>query len=376
MKYHLEAPPGAARCRPPAPCPQRVSPGRGRCRKALIAILAAGLALLAMGCGRKANPGLRIGVVGLGSANSVGGADGEGIRVIEALRQASAGPSEIMVLSDPAFRTDLEAETAACLERGATVLAVCLGDPRKAASVIDKAKAGHVPVIFVGRKPSPDDMVRWDKLYYVGTREGEDPTLQGEMAAAWWHSHPQADRNHDTKMQYVIFSGETGKDGELRDAEYCVKALGDAGIKGERLAEIPAGQGGEAEARAAARAAMAQILGKSASRLEFVICDTAASALGVLDALRASGYFRDGRTLPVVARGTDRPILEAVRAGEFLGTVLDDDGRKGQVVYELSEALVRGGEIDDLEWPISDNKYVWVPCRKVTAETAASYMGR
>lgn len=339
-------------------------------RKALFAILAACLALLAMGCGRRANPALRIGVVGLGSA------DGEGIRVIEALRQASAGPSEIMVLSDPAYGKDLEAETAACLERGATILAVCLGDPRKAAAVIEEAKARHVPVIFVGRKPSPDDLVRWDKLYYVGTREGDDPTLQGEIAAAWWNSHPQADRNHDTKMQYVIFSGETGKDGGLRDAEYCVKALGNAGIKSERLAEVPAGQGGEAEARTAARTAMAQILARSASRLEFVLCDTAASALGALDALRAAGYFRNGRTMPIVARGMDRPVLEAVRAGEILGTVLDDDGRKGQVVYELSEALVRGGEIDDLEWPISDNKYVWVACRKVTAETVASYLAR
>ena len=362
--YHHEAPLGAARC------PGRLSPGPVKRRKALFAILAACLALMAAGCGRKAVPGLKVGVVGLGSA------DGEGLRVIEALRQASAGPSEIMVLSDPAYRKDLEAEAAACLENGATILAVCLGDPRQAGALIEKAKARHVPVIFVGRKPSPDDMVRWDKLYYVGAREGDDPTLQGEIAAAWWNSHPQADRNHDTKMQYVIFSGETGKDGELRDAEYCVKALGDAGIKSERIAEVPAGQTGDAEARAAARTAMAQILAKSAARLEFVICDTAASALGALDALRAAGYFRDGRTMPIVARGTDRPILEAVRAGEFLGTVLDDDGRKGQVVYELSEALVRGGEIDDLEWPISDNKYVWVPCRKVTAETAASFMDR
>ena len=342
----------------------------------LIAILVACLAILVMGCGRRANPGLKIGVVGLGSANSVGGADGEGIRVIEALRQASAGPSEIMVLSDPAYGKDLAAEAAACLEHGATILAVCLGDPRNVATVIDKAKASHVPVIFVGRKPSPDDMVRWDKLFYVGAREGDDPTLQGEIAAAWWNSHPQADRNHDAKMQYVLFSGETGKDGELRDAEYCVKALGDAGIRSERLAEIPASQGSDAEARAQARTAMAQIVAKPSTRLEFVICDTAASALGALDALRDAGYFRDGRTMPIVARGTDKAILDAVRTGEFLGTVLDDDGRKGQVVYELSEALIRGGEIDDLEWPISDNKYIWIPCRKVTAETVASFKDR
>lgn len=281
-----------------------------------------------------------------------------------------------MVLPDPACGKDLPAEAAACLERGATILAVCLGDPRNAAAVIEIAKASHVPVIFVGRKPSPDDMVRWDKLYYVGAREGDDPTLQGEISAAWWNSHPQADRNHDARMQYVLFSGETGKDGQLRDAEYCVKALGAAGIKVERLAEVPASQGGEVEAKAAARVAMAQILAKSATRLEFVICDTPESALGALDALREAGYFRNGRFMPVVARGTDKAILEAVRTGEFLGTVLDDDRRKGEVVYELSEALVRGGEIDDLEWPISDNKYVWIPCRRITAETAESVTER
>ena len=361
--YHHETPLDAAHR------PGRTTFHRRTSLKALLAILVSCLALLATGCGRKANPGLRIGVVGLGSA------DGEGIRVIEALRQASAGPSEIMVLSDPAYGKDLVAEAAACLEHGATILAVCLVDTRKAAAVIDTAKASHIPVIFVGRKPGPDDMVRGDKLFYVGSREGDDPTLQGEIAAAWWNSHPQADRNHDAKMQYVLFSGETGKDGELRDAEYCVKALGDAGIRTDRLAEVPASQGSEDEARTAARTAMEQILAKSAPRLEFVICDTAASALGALDALRAASYFREGRHMPIVARGTDKAVLEAVRAGDFLGTVLDDDGRKGQVVYELSEALIRGGEIDDLEWPISDNKYVWIPCRKVTGETVASFMG-
>lgn len=332
------------------------------------AILAACLVLLASACGRKANPGLRIGVVGLESSG------GEATRIIEALRQASAGPSEVFVLTDPALKADIASETAACLAHGATVLAVCLGDPKDAGAAIEQAKGKRVPVVFVGRKPGADDMVRWDKLYYVGTREGDGPTLQGEIAAAWWNSHPAADRNRDSRLQYVIFSGETGGPGELRDAEYCVKALGDAGIKSERLAEVPDSQGGDG--RKSAQSAMAGVLAKYGPRLEFVICDTPEAALGSLDALREAGFFKGGKHLPVVARGTDRPILEAVRDGELLGTVLDDDGRKGRVVYELSAALVRGGEIDDLEWPISENKYIWVPCRKITAETAASLLGR
>lgn len=332
------------------------------------AILAACLALLSSACGRRANPGLKIGVVGLESSG------GEATRVIEALRQASAGPSEVLVLTDPALKKDIASETAACLAHGATVLAVCLGDPKDAAIVIEQVKAKHVPAIFVGRKPGADDMVRWDKLYYVGTKEGDDPTLQGEIAAAWWNSHPEADRNHDSRLQYVIFSGETGKAGELRDAEYCVKALGDAGIRSERLAEVPDSQDGSD--RKAAQAAMAGLLAKFATRLEFVICDTAEAALGSLDALREAGYFEGGKYMPMVARGTDKAILEAVRDGEILGTILDDDGRKGKVVYELSTALVRGGEIDDLEWPISENKYIWIPCRKITAETVASFLNR
>ncbi len=56
-------------------------------------------------------------------------------------------------------------------------------------------------------------MRRWDKLYYVGGKAKQSGELQGELAADFIKVNPQADRNNDGKIQYVILEGEMGHRG-------------------------------------------------------------------------------------------------------------------------------------------------------------------
>ena len=54
------------------------------------------------------------------------------------------------------------------LERGYDVICVNIVDRTAAAVIVDKAQAAGVPVIFFNREPVREDLMQWDKLYYVG----------------------------------------------------------------------------------------------------------------------------------------------------------------------------------------------------------------
>lgn len=110
-------------------------------------------------------------------------------------------------------------------------------DRTAAGVIIDKAKAADIPVVFLNREPVAEDMNKWDKVYYVGAKAEESGTISGQLIVDYWKAHPEADKNGDGKLQYVMLKGEPGhQDAELR-TKYSVQAIQDAGIEVEALAE-------------------------------------------------------------------------------------------------------------------------------------------
>lgn len=96
-------------------------------------------------------------------------------------------------------------------------LAINPVDRAAAGVIIDKAKRANIPVVFFNREPFADDMQKWDKVYYVGARAEESGTMSGEIIAEYWKTHPEADKNKDGVLQYVLLMGEPGhQDAELR----------------------------------------------------------------------------------------------------------------------------------------------------------------
>ena len=106
-----------------------------------------------------------------------------------------------------------------------------------AGTIIEKAKAANIPVVFINREPLPEDMQKWDKVYYVGAKAEQSGVLQGEIMAEYWKSHPEDDKNHDGVMQYVMLMEEPGhQDAELC-TKYSIEAVKEAGIEVQELAK-------------------------------------------------------------------------------------------------------------------------------------------
>ncbi len=223
-----------------------------------------------------------------------------------------------------------------------------------------------VPVVFVNREPLYEDLVLYDKAYYVGNNPKLSGAMCGELIADYFKLHPEADRNQDGVIQYVMLKGEPGhQDAELRTL-YSAQALGDAGFVLEKLAEDTA-----MWERSIAQDKMAGYLSSFENRIECVIANNDEMALGAIEALKAAGYFTEGRIIPVVGVDATSQALAALRDQTLLGTVLNDAHGLSDAALNLALLLANGVEITRESFPyaMDRERIVWTESRKVTLES-------
>jgi len=249
------------------------------------------------------------------------------------------------------------------LTKGVSVLAINPVDRTAAGVILDKAKAKNVPVVFFNREPLAEDMAKWDKVYYVGAKAEESGTYEGQILVNYWKSHPEMDKNGDGVMQYVMLKGEPGhQDAELRTT-YSIKAIEDAGIKVEKLAEDTGMWD-----RVKGQEKMAAFLAANGDKIEAVLANNDDMALGAIEALKAAGYFgADKKFMPVVGVDATAPALQALKDGTLLGTVLNDAKNQGKATLMLSYVLAKGETPtkDNTGYEITDGKYVWVAYKMI-----------
>lgn len=249
------------------------------------------------------------------------------------------------------------------LKAGADALIVNAVDRTAAVYLIRMIQPYGVPVVFINREPLREDLELYDKAYYVGNNPKRAGALSGQLVAEYFANHPEADRNKDGVIQYILLKGEPGhQDTELR-SQYAIKALQEAGFATEKLAEESA-----MWMRAIAQDKMAGFLADFGDRLECVLCNNDEMALGAIEALKAAGYFTQGRFLPVVGVDATAQALEALEEGTLLGTVLNDPYGLSDAALRLALLLAQGltPEEAGFPYPLDQGVYIWTDSRKVT----------
>ena len=290
--------------------------------------------------------------------------------VRNAIAEAAKGKAKVDIVDSQNSQSTQNDRVDMFITKRMNALAINPVDRTAAGVIIDKAKAENIPVVFFNREPLPEDMQKWDKVYYVGARAEESGTMSGQIIVDFWKSHPEADKNGDGVLQYVMLKGEPGhQDAELR-TEFSIKAVTDAGIKVEKLAEDTG-----LWDRVRGQEKMAAFLAAHGDKIEAVFGNNDDMALGAIEALKAAGYFSDGKFMPVVGVDATAPAIQALEDGTLLGTVLNDAINQGVATFNLSYILAKGETPNEENsgYVISDGKYVWVPYRKVTLENVAEF---
>ncbi|MEG0136971.1 MAG: galactose/glucose ABC transporter substrate-binding protein MglB [Cetobacterium sp.] len=239
------------------------------------------------------------------------------------------------------------------IAKGVDSLAINLVDPAAASTVIAKAKAEDIPVVFYNKEPSKADMDSYDKAYYVGTDSKESGVIQGEVVAKQWKANPAWDLNKDGVIQYVLLKGEPGHpDAEARTT-YVTKTLNDMGIKTQEL-HMDTGMWDAAMAKDKMEAWLS---GPNGEKIEVVIANNDGMAMGAVEALKANGKPKT----PVFGVDALAEVLVMVENGQVAGTVLNDGMNQGKAAYEIARNLGQGKKpTEGTEWKLN-GKVLRVP---------------
>ncbi|NMF03148.1 galactose ABC transporter substrate-binding protein [Clostridium beijerinckii] len=260
------------------------------------------------------------------------------------------------------------------ITKGVNALAINPVDRTAAGPIIEKAKAKKLPIVFLNREPEKADMDSYDKVWYVGAHAEQSGTLSGQIIADYFKAHPEADKNHDGVVQYVMLQGEPGHQDATLRTEYSIKAIEAAGLKTQKLAADTA-MWDKAKATDLMKAFMT---GQGVDKIEAVLCNNDDMALGAVEALKAEGYNKGdaSKYIPVVGVDATAPALQAMKEGSLLGTVLNDAENQGKATVNIALAAAQGKEInkENIGFDVTDGKYVWIDYVKVTQDNYKDYL--
>ena len=250
------------------------------------------------------------------------------------------------------------------IANGVNVLIVNPVDRMSSQSIIDKAKAANIPVVFINREPTEDMLESYEKAYYVGAKAEESGTAAGEMIAIYFRTHPEADKNKDGKLQYIMLKGQNGHQDMILRTFYSVAAIQEAGIEPVELASAIANW----DKLEAMKIMNGFVMSIGPENIEAVIANNDEMALGAIEALKAQDYnIGDPEAyVPVVGVDANASALDAMDRGEMLGTVLNDADNQGISAVRLAVALAEGKDLSTIGYEITDSKYIWIPYQKVT----------
>lgn len=281
-----------------------------------------------------------------------------------AFENAAEGKVELFLadsMNDQAKQND---QIDTFINRGVRALAVNLVDPAAAGTIVEKARAADLPIIFFNKEPSADVLSSYDRCWYAGITSEEFAILEGQLVVDAWNAHPEFDKNGDGIIQYVMLKGEPGHyDAEVRTTE-SIKTIEEAGIAVEQL-ELQTGMWDASKGKEL----METWLAKHGDNIEFVISNNDAMALGAVEALKAAGYYTGEKYMPVVGVDGIPEAVELIRNGQMLGTVLNDPKSLGQATFDLVYNVAQGKDpLEGTTWEFTTNKDVRVSCVMITED--------
>ncbi|GAA0075696.1 galactose/glucose ABC transporter substrate-binding protein MglB [Clostridium sp. CTA-5] len=209
-------------------------------------------------------------------------------------------------------------------------------------STLIKVMKKNIPFIL---NPDPTEEVRnlvkgYKRCVIVGADFKQSGTMEGKILVNEWNSNKELiDKNHDNVLQYVMLKGRIGSPLTSLRTKYSILALNEAGIKTEEIASVNCEW-----IQDCARNSIESLFLKYGNKIEAIISNNDAMAIGAVEALQKYGYNKGNKekTIPVV--GIDgMPIAkDLIQKGFMTGTVVLDPQELAEALYSIGMNLATG----------------------------------
>jgi len=251
------------------------------------------------------------------------------------------------------------------IQRGVDALLISMVATTAAPSIIEKAEAADIPIIFWNQSPTDEDLLSYEQTYFVGFTEIDVGIAQAEMAIEAFEANPDYDKNGDGKIQYVILKGVPGHP----DAELFTQGNMDTLDPNPsfELLDVQSGQW----ATAPAKDVMDAWIGRYGTEIEMLFSNNSGMMLGAIESLRGAGWFADDPAKQILLIGNDatpehQPNIED---GTAYGDVIVSPVDQGRAVITMALNLLTGKNItDDLGLELDEVKAYRSPVLKITID--------
>ncbi len=285
---------------------------------------------------------------------------------IEALKNSNEIANELEIADSQNDQTVQNEQVDNFISEGVNALIINPVNRMESQAIIDKAKAANIPVVFINREPTPEMLNSYEKAWYVGARAEESGTQSGQIVAEYFKKNPDADKNHDGKIQFIMLKGENGHQDMILRSKYSVEAIQNNGFEPVEIASAIANW----DKLQAMNIMNGFVMSIGAENIEAVISNNDEMALGAVEALKIVDYNSGNKEqfIPVVGVDANAAALEALKKGEIIGTVLNDADNQGIAAVRIAIAAVSGKPVDKstIGYDVTDGKYVWIPYKKIT----------
>ena len=228
------------------------------------------------------------------------------------------------------------------------VMIINLVQSSSAASVIQKADAAGIPVVFINREPTADDMALAENICYVGADARQSGTFQGQIIA---ETENKGDWNGNGVVDYVMIMGDPENVDAQYRTEFSIKALTDAGLTVNKLFE-QRGDWDQTKGQELAATALSQY----GNDVDVIFCNNDAMALGAYQAIVDAGRTV-GQDIYLVGVDALDECQAMVQDGTMTGTVLNDHIGQSHTAADVALKAAKGEKME---------KYYWVDYVKVT----------
>ena len=254
------------------------------------------------------------------------------------------------------------------IDAGCDIMCVNLVDRTAPGKIIKLARQNNIPIIFFNREPVKEDLMQWNKLYYVGCDAEQSGVMQGQIAADYIKANKNVDKNNDGKIQYVLLEGEAGHQDAISRTDCSVKTIINNGINLEKLSyQFADWNRGQAENRTT------QLIDQYGNNIEMIISNNDEMAIGAVEAYKKSGYGED--EWPIIC-GIDglNDALIAAKEGQMQGTVYNDKEDQSMEIAKLVVDIFKGNDLK--KHNLDSGKYYVSQYKKVDINNVDDFISR
>lgn len=226
-------------------------------------------------------------------------------------------------------------------------------------SALRKIMDKNMPLII--NPDTSQDILNFMKPYkqfvIIGADFEQSGTMEGKILVNEWNFHKESiDKNHDDVLQYVMLRGRIGSPLTYLRTKYSVLALNDAGIKTEELSSPHCEW-----IQDCAENAIESLFLRYGNKIEAIISNNDAMAIGAVEALQKYGYNKGSQisTIPVVGIDGMPAAKELINKGFMTGTVIVEPHDLAEALYAVGMNLAKGrSPVENTNYKLDDTGFI------------------